>query len=99
MTTLTVVLEEGFDGDDVAIRCAGDVVFSSDAVTTRPQVGVARRFTVDVPEGDVELSVDVPSRGTSADVHVEARDGTHVGISIVGDQVVHRSAGEPFRYA
>ncbi len=45
------------------------------------------------------LNVEVSSRGLAADVPVDVRDGTHVGISIVGDQVVHRSADEPFRYA
>ena len=99
MTTLTVVLEEGFDGDDVAIRVADEVVFSDSSVTTRPQIGVAERFTLDVPSGKVVLFVDVASLGVAADVPVDVRDGTHVGISIAGDQVVHRTASEPFRYA
>ena len=99
MTTVALVLEEGFDGDEVAVRVGDDVVFSSTEVTTRPQIGVAQRVTVDVPAGEVVLSVEVASRGVAADVPVVVRDGTHVGISIVGDQVVHRTAGEPFRYA
>jgi hypothetical protein len=99
MGALTVVLEEGFDGDEVAVRVGDEVVFSSDRVTTRPQIGVAERFTVDVPPGPVALTVEVASRRLDADVPVDARDGTHVGISIAGDQVVHRTADEPFRYA
>ena len=99
MPTLALVLEEGFDGDEVTVRVGDDVVFSSDSVTTRPQVGVAQRATLDLPPGEVVLSVDVTSLGVAADVPVEVRDGTHLGISIVGDQVVHRTAGEPFRYA
>jgi hypothetical protein len=99
MGALTVVLEEGFDDDEVAVRVGGEIAFSSDRVTTRPQIGVAQRFAVDVPPGPVVLKVEVASRRLEADVPVDVRDGTHVGISIAGDQVVHRSADEPFRYA
>jgi hypothetical protein len=41
----TVVLEEGFDGDDVAVRVGDEIAYSSDRVTTRPQIGVAQRTT------------------------------------------------------
>ena len=51
---LAVVLEEGFDGDEVAVRVGDDVAFSSDSVTTCPQIGVAQRFTVDVPPGPAD---------------------------------------------
>lgn len=98
MTELAVVLEEGFDDDEVAVRFGDELAFSG-RVTTRPQIGVAKRFTVDVPRGPVVLNVEVASRDLAADVPVDVRDGTHVGISIAGDQVVHRSADEPFRYA
>jgi hypothetical protein len=99
MSQLAVVLEEGFDGDEVAVRVGDEIAFSSDRVTTRPQIGVAERFTVDVRPGPVVLNVEVASRGLVADVPVDVHDGTHVGISIAGDQVVHRTADEPFRYA
>ncbi len=99
MSQLAVVLEEGFDGDEVAVRVGDEIAFSSDQVTTRPQIGVAQRFTVDVRPGPVVLNVEVASRGLVADVPVDVRDGTHVGISIARDQVVHRTADEPFRYA
>jgi hypothetical protein len=99
MAALAVVLEEGFDGDEVAVRVGDDVAFASDSVTTRPQIGVAQRLEVEVPRGPVILRVEVPSRGLEADVPIDVREGTHVGISIAGDQVVHRTADEPFRYA
>jgi hypothetical protein len=99
VSQLAVVLEEGFDGDEVAVRVGDEIAFSSDRVTTRPQIGVAQRFTVDVPPGPVVLNVEVASRGLAADVQVDVHEGTHVGISIAGDQVVHRTADEPFRYA
>ena len=66
MTELAVVLEEGFDDDDVAVRVGDEIAFS-ERVTTRPQIGVARRFTVDVPTGPVMLNVEVASRGLAAD--------------------------------
>jgi hypothetical protein len=99
VTELAVVLEEGFDRDEVAVRVGDEVAFASDSVTTRPQIGVAQRLRVEVPPGPVTLRVEVPSRGLGADIPVDVRDGTHVGISIAGDQVVHRTADEPFRYA
>jgi hypothetical protein len=100
MTELAVVLEEGFDGDRVAVRVGDEVVFSAASVTTRPQVGYAQRITVDVPAGDTRVTVDVPSRGATRSFPVAVSGGTHVGISLGdNDQVTHRTSDEPFRYA
>ncbi|HEX6568885.1 MAG TPA: hypothetical protein VF015_06965 [Acidimicrobiales bacterium] len=99
MTELAVVLEEGFDGDEVAVRVGDEVVFAEEAVTTRPQVGYARRFTVDVPDGDVDVSIELPSRDVTASFPVTVSGDTNVGISLDDDQVTHRTSDEPFWYA
>lgn len=99
MTQLAVVLEEGFDGDDLAVRIGGETVFSEGGVTTRPQVGYARRFTLDVPVGDVDITVDVRSRDTATSFPVSVSGDTHVGISLDDGRVTHRTSDEPFRYA
>jgi hypothetical protein len=99
MTELAVVLEEGFDGDEVAVRLGDDVVFTADMVTTRPQVGYAQRFTVDVPDGDVDVTVDVRSRGATTSFPVSVSGETHIGVSLKDDQVTHRTSDEPFWYA
>jgi hypothetical protein len=99
MTELAVVLEEGFDGDEVAVRVGDEIVFAGDAVTTRPQVGYARRFTVDVPDGDVAVNVEVRTRDTTTSFPVAVRGDTHLGISLDDDQVTHRTSDQPFWYA
>ena len=38
------------------MRVGDEIVFSSTEVTTRPQIGVAQRLTVDVPAGEVVLT-------------------------------------------
>jgi hypothetical protein len=99
MSQLAVVLEEGFDGDEVAVRVGDDLVFADAAVTTRPQVGFAKRFTVDVPEGDVAVSVEVRTRDATTSFPVAVSGDTHLGISVEHDQVTHRTSDEPFWYA
>jgi len=76
-----------------------EVVVIEDSVTTRPQVGYAQRFTVDVPDGDIDVTVEVRSRDATTSFPVAVSGGTHVGISLDDDQVTHRTSDEPFRYA
>jgi hypothetical protein len=99
LTELAVVLEEGFDDDPVTVRIGGTVRFVDESVTTRPQVGYARRFTLDLDDGEVEVTVDVGSGNGTATFTVPVGEVTNVGISLEDGSITHRTASEPFPFA
>jgi hypothetical protein len=99
LAELAVVLEEGFDDDPVTVWIGDAVRFVEDSVTTRPQVGYARRFTLDLDDGDVEVTVDVGSGEESATFTVPVGEVTNLGISLEDGSITHRTASEPFPYA
>lgn len=99
MGELRVSLEEGFSGDDVTVRIAGKTAFKAPELRTRLQIGLADQFTVDVPDGDVDVTIEVPDRGIHHHRNVPVNGSTYVGISVgeMGD-VEMRTSSEPFGY-
>lgn len=99
MTELHVALEEGFSGDDVVVRVAGEEAFKAKALRTRLQTGFAGAFTVDVAEDDVEITVEVAKRRLRYSQKVTVDGPTWLGISLGdGGAVETRISPEPFGY-
>ena len=94
-----MALEEGFSGDAVTVRVAGKKAFEARALQTMLQVGLADQFSVDVPDGDVEVSIEAPRRGVAHRQKVAVDGPTYIGISLeeTGDVKV-RTSSEPFGY-
>lgn len=82
MSRLHLVLEDGFQNDTVVIRAHGRELFHRDDVTTRTQLSHAGDADVDVPEGVVTLEVEVPTRGVSDRVEVDAGATPIVALSL-----------------
>jgi hypothetical protein len=91
VSPLTIVLEDGFDGDHVVVRTDGLVARDLPDVRTRTQISRAEEFTVEAPGGRVTIDVDVPDRATSSRVTVHTADAARVAFSIGSDGVLrHR---------
>jgi len=99
LSELHVALEDGFSGDDVIVRVGGEKAFEAEALRTRLQVGLAGQFTVEVADGDVEVTVEVPGRRITHCQQVTVDGPTWVGISLgERDDVTARISPEPFGY-
>ena len=99
MAELHVALEEGFSGDGVTVRVAGRKAFEADALRTRMQLGLAESFTVDVPDGDVDVTLEVPHRTIVHRQQVLVAGTTYLGFSLgQGGEVEVRTSTEPFGY-
>lgn len=99
MGELHVNLEEGFSGDDVTVRVAGEKAFEAADLRTRLQVGRAGKFSVDVADGDIDVTIELPGRDILHRFQVPVAGPTYLGISVdqTGDVSVRRSR-EPFGY-
>ena len=95
MPTLTIDLQEGFAGDEVIVRVNGREVVRRPGVKTKRMLGLAQSLEVPVPDGAVSLEIEVQAkraRGTTAVHH------SHLGVSLVGNEVRFIEADKPFGY-
>lgn len=82
MTALHIALEDGFDGDTVALFVDDEEVFRKDGVTTRTQISLADSLALDVPAGRVRLRVEVPLQGVEESLEIDATANPFVGLSL-----------------
>ena len=79
---LNLALQDGFDGDEVAIRVDGAEVYR-DRVTTRTQISHAADMQLEVPDRPFSLEVDVPTRGVHETFRVDPQTQSNVAISLL----------------
>ena len=98
MPPITIDLRDGFHRDAVIIRVGGREVCRDDSVSTRTQIGLAKKLTVEA-DGMTAVEIDVPNRKLSATIEVDATAPRHLGIAIDRDgRIRHEISDTPFRY-
>jgi len=99
MPVLRVNLQEGFANDTVVVRVNGQEVFNKTSVKTRPQIGLANAFEVDVPEGSVDIQIALPLKNVSESFELQVSNPIHLGVSITHEgRITHQISQEPFGY-
>jgi hypothetical protein len=99
MAEITVDLQDGFKDDTVAISAGGREVVREEGVTTRFQIGRARSLQVAVPEGEVTLEVEVPTKNARATVSIDTSKPVFVGVSLTTEGRLDVTVQErPFGY-
>jgi hypothetical protein len=66
MQELLIILQDGFDDDEVAVMVNGKEARRDSAVTTRTLLGMAAEVTVELPAKGATVGVQVPTRMLSA---------------------------------
>src|SRR5262249_13190925 len=96
MSTLHIALQDGFAGDDVAIRVDGREVYRKGGVRTDLRISRADGLEV---EAGARARVEVEARGLTAATDVEPQATPHLGISLTRDgRVQMKPSAEPFAY-
>lgn len=85
---INVALQDGFDGDTVALRVDGSEVYRSDRVTTRTQISHADDMQLDVPDGPFALEVDVPTQALRETIRLDPHTQPNVGLSLLDGRLV-----------
>ncbi len=98
MAWLTVALQDGFAEDLVIVRINRAEIFRKEDVTTKLLLGYAESFTMQVPEGQVDVEILVPLRNLSETIVVPVSTTAYLGLSIQDREIVHRLSNEPFGY-
>ncbi len=97
MQKFSVYLENGFDHDHVTLVVGDQLLAEQFDVSTRYQIGLARKFDIAIPEaGPNVLRVRLPDRGLTAEVVLDAASGRHIRMNLAGDELVisHRPRGQ-----
>jgi hypothetical protein len=99
MARLTIHLQDGFANDSVVVRVNGNEVYRRSGVTTQLVLGRAEVFATEVPEGPVDVEVEVPTRHVQSTFRIEALPKTHLALSLTADGVDHFVSTKAFAYA
>ncbi len=81
MPVLSINLQDGFTNDTVVVRVNGQEVFNETSVKTRPQIGLAGAFEVEVPQGSVDIQIAVPLKNVSESLQLQVSNPVHLGVS------------------
>lgn len=72
MVSLLMHLEAGFEDDTVVVRVDGQEIFHKEEVTTDYSSGLAGPpFKIELPQGSVNIEINVPSQRQSDTIKVE----------------------------
>jgi len=95
MSTLHVALQDGFAGDEVAIRVDGREVWRKAGVKTDIRISRADAAEVEAPSG---AAVEIEARGRTAAVRADPAT-PHLGVSLDREgRPQMRLSAEPFAY-
>lgn len=96
--TLSIALQEGFDGDHVVVRLGDEEVLNEAALTTDVRIGLATSLEATVAEYPVPVEVEVPSQGLRGQTTAEEGGPLHLGVSVVDGEIRFRWSEQPFGY-
>ena len=85
---INLALQDGFDGDTVAILVDGVESYRGDHVTTRTQISHAADAQLEVPDRPFTLEVDVPTRGVRESFQVDPHAQPNVALSLLDGRLV-----------
>lgn len=95
---LTIDLQEDFKNDEVVILVDGKEIFHDYSIKTDYAIGLAKRFQLNLPQGSVVLTVDVPNRIISANRQLQIIADIFVGVRVINDEISFRVSKECFQY-
>ena len=85
---INLALQDGFDGDTVAILVDGVESYRGVDVTTRTQISHAADTQLGVPERPFTLEIDVPTRGVRESLQVDPHAHPNVALSLLDGRLV-----------
>lgn len=97
--TLTIALQDGFEGEAVTVRVDGTTVIDQASVRTDQRIGLAHAVDVPHAAGVATVEVRVSGRDLRTTAAVDARTTPFVGISVLDGEVVVTTSATPFGYA
>ena len=99
MIELSVDLQDGFDGDTVAVQADGQEVARRENVRTRRMLGLATSLSIQIPNEATKITISVPTKGITQDLAIPAGIRSYIGASVANGKVEAIVSANPFHYA
>jgi hypothetical protein len=84
---LRIDLQEVFKNDVVCVFVNGEEIYHESGVTTKWSISLADSVEVLIPEGEVEVEVQLPLRDLSKDVVFFLAEPTYLGVRVLEDMI------------
>jgi hypothetical protein len=98
LAILTIDLQDGYDNDEVVILINGEERYRNGSLRTDYAIGLAQSIQLGVPEGALQLRVNIPTRKLIADRPLDIAADVFVGVSLLNDAISFRVSEERFSY-
>lgn len=96
--TLSIALQEGFDGDRVVVRLGDAEVLNEPDLTTDVRIGLATSLEATIERYPTTIAVEVPSQNLRGQTTLEEGGPLHLGVSVIDGEVRFRWSEQPFGY-
>jgi hypothetical protein len=87
LITLTLDLQEGFEGDQVVLAIDGRELYRKNGIRTRLQIGLAERVQLSVEPGQHILKVSLPGRSMQGERHFNAESEPVLAVSLIDGRI------------
>lgn len=98
MAVLHIDFQDGFTGDTVAIQIDGKEVLRQENLKTKRVLGRAGSSKIEVPEGSINVEINVPSKNIVHTIPLQIAGETYLGVSIQKDKLDYVVSKKPFGY-
>jgi|SRR5687767_8783656 hypothetical protein len=79
--------QHGFANDTIILKVNGKEVLKKDGISSDLRISLAGSFTLDVPNGQINLEIIVPTKNLSSSQTIMIdSEGKYVGISIINSE-------------
>lgn len=93
MQELLVILQEGFDGDDVTITVNGKEAHREPGASTKLLLGMAAEIAVELPAKGATVGVEIPAKDISAELTVHGKPKSVLASVQDGELVLREGTG------
>ena len=80
--------QDGFANDIIILKINGEEVLKKDDVSSDLRISLAESFTIEVPHGQTQLEIIVPTRNLSISktIMIDSEGQKYIGISIINPE-------------
>jgi hypothetical protein len=99
MPEISIHFQDGFEDDAAEVLAGKSRILNLEHLKTSKLIGLADTKSIDLPEGVVELEINLPGRNLHKRVSLDTRKMRHVGVSVEPGGLVVTPSEREFGYA
>jgi len=98
MKELFIDLQSGFNNDSVVVTINGKKFINEGNISTKLLTGLCESFKTKVNPGQINIHIQVPTKGIEKTLSIEMKTDTYLGFSIENNGIQYIVSDKPFGY-